>query len=153
MPPHRPETRPSPHTSDTPRATLVACGACGRSPLRRLRGVDPVIHTYDREPFREMGNAFLFSGGSEGIVADGTTPPRPLLLHQVNTVTSLRLPPALPPPLSSDGCRVRLSSGNVLFHSNLGAVRNSTLEMGISYCFACLVAVWYRALLWLMITV
>lgn len=30
------------------------------------------IHTYGRESFREVGNAFLLSGGSEGIVADGT---------------------------------------------------------------------------------
>ncbi|XP_020171716.1 uncharacterized protein [Aegilops tauschii subsp. strangulata] len=29
------------------------------------------IHTYGRESFREVGNAFLLSGGSEGIVADG----------------------------------------------------------------------------------
>jgi hypothetical protein len=33
--------------------------------------VEASIHTYDREPFREVGNAFLLSGGSEGIVSDG----------------------------------------------------------------------------------
>lgn len=33
--------------------------------------VEASIHTYDREPFREVGNAFLLSGGSEGVVADG----------------------------------------------------------------------------------
>ncbi|XP_072973938.1 uncharacterized protein [Typha angustifolia] len=31
--------------------------------------VDASIHTYDLEPFKEVGNAFLLSGGSEGIVA------------------------------------------------------------------------------------
>ncbi|CAM0146810.1 unnamed protein product [Urochloa decumbens] len=36
-----------------------------------VRGAEASIHTYDREPFREVGNAFLLSGGSEGIVADG----------------------------------------------------------------------------------
>uniref|UniRef100_A0ACD5X6R8 Uncharacterized protein n=1 Tax=Avena sativa TaxID=4498 RepID=A0ACD5X6R8_AVESA len=35
------------------------------------------IHTYGREPFREVGNAFLLSGGSEGIVADGSDPTTP----------------------------------------------------------------------------
>lgn len=29
------------------------------------------IHTYDRESFRENGNAYLLPGGSEGIVAAG----------------------------------------------------------------------------------
>ncbi|EEC68075.1 hypothetical protein OsI_35935 [Oryza sativa Indica Group] len=32
--------------------------------------VEVSIHTYDREPFREVGNAFLLSGGSEGVVVD-----------------------------------------------------------------------------------
>ncbi|KAJ3675618.1 hypothetical protein LUZ60_004660 [Juncus effusus] len=32
-------------------------------------GVDGSIHTYHFEPFKEVGNAFLLSGGSEGIVA------------------------------------------------------------------------------------
>jgi hypothetical protein len=36
----------------------------------------------DREPFREVGNAFLLSGGSEGIVADGADPAGPLLLDR-----------------------------------------------------------------------
>ncbi|GJN04665.1 hypothetical protein PR202_ga22230 [Eleusine coracana subsp. coracana] len=40
-------------------------------------GVEASIHTYDREPFREVGNAFLLSGGSEGIVADGADPAAP----------------------------------------------------------------------------
>ncbi|XP_039114980.1 LOW QUALITY PROTEIN: transmembrane protein 87A [Dioscorea cayenensis subsp. rotundata] len=31
--------------------------------------VEPSIHTYDFETFKEVGNAFLLSGGSEGIVA------------------------------------------------------------------------------------
>jgi hydroxymethylglutaryl-CoA reductase (NADPH) len=31
----------------------------------------------DREPFREVGNTFLLSGGSEGIVADGADPAAP----------------------------------------------------------------------------
>ncbi|KAK4405057.1 Transmembrane protein 87B [Sesamum angolense] len=29
------------------------------------------IHVYDRDPFREVGNAYLLSGGSEGIAANG----------------------------------------------------------------------------------
>ncbi|KAL0412727.1 UNVERIFIED_CONTAM: Transmembrane protein 87A [Sesamum radiatum] len=29
------------------------------------------IHVYDRDPLREVGNAYLLSGGSEGIAADG----------------------------------------------------------------------------------
>ncbi|XP_010916550.1 uncharacterized protein [Elaeis guineensis] len=37
--------------------------------LTDLRRVDGSIHTYDHEPFKEVGNAFLLSGGSEGIVA------------------------------------------------------------------------------------
>jgi len=41
------------------------------------RGAEASIHTYDREPFREVGNAFLLSGGSEGIVADGADPAAP----------------------------------------------------------------------------
>lgn len=32
-------------------------------------GVEGSIHTYHFEPFNELGNAFLLSGGSEGIVA------------------------------------------------------------------------------------
>lgn len=32
-------------------------------------GVEGSIHTYQYEPFKEVGNAFLLSGGSEGIVA------------------------------------------------------------------------------------
>uniref|UniRef100_A0A0E0IEI5 Uncharacterized protein n=1 Tax=Oryza nivara TaxID=4536 RepID=A0A0E0IEI5_ORYNI len=32
--------------------------------------VEASIHTYDREPFREVGNTFLLSGGSEGVVVD-----------------------------------------------------------------------------------
>nr|CAD1832954.1 unnamed protein product [Ananas comosus var. bracteatus] len=34
-----------------------------------LGGVEASIHTYHLEPFKEVGNAFLLSGGSEGIVA------------------------------------------------------------------------------------
>lgn len=30
------------------------------------------VHVYDKEPFREVGNAFLLSGGSEGILASLT---------------------------------------------------------------------------------
>jgi hypothetical protein len=30
------------------------------------------IHLYDNEPFREVGNAYLLSGGSEGIFASLT---------------------------------------------------------------------------------
>ncbi|CAD6253654.1 unnamed protein product [Miscanthus lutarioriparius] len=41
------------------------------------RSAEASIHTYDREPFREVGNAFLLSGGSEGIVADGADPAAP----------------------------------------------------------------------------
>lgn len=37
------------------------------------------IHSYDRDPFREVGNAYLLSGGSEGILAARTTSP---LLHR-----------------------------------------------------------------------
>ncbi|XP_057464907.1 uncharacterized protein LOC130754683 [Actinidia eriantha] len=33
------------------------------------------IHEYDRDPFREVGNAYLLSGGSEGVVASRTTTP------------------------------------------------------------------------------
>ncbi|XP_051180954.2 uncharacterized protein [Lolium perenne] len=40
-------------------------------------GAEASIHTYGREPFREVGNAFLLSGGSEGIVADGSDPASP----------------------------------------------------------------------------
>ncbi|KAG1334672.1 transmembrane protein 87B [Cocos nucifera] len=37
--------------------------------LTDLRRVEGSIHTYDHERFKEVGNAFLLSGGSEGIVA------------------------------------------------------------------------------------
>ncbi|KAL3538571.1 hypothetical protein ACH5RR_001937 [Cinchona calisaya] len=33
------------------------------------------IHIYDRDPFREVGNAYLLSGGSEGILASQASPP------------------------------------------------------------------------------
>ncbi|CAK9151198.1 unnamed protein product [Ilex paraguariensis] len=40
------------------------------------------IHIYDRDPFREVGNAYLLSGGSEGIVASrNPTPLRPHAIH------------------------------------------------------------------------
>ncbi|KAG0497495.1 hypothetical protein HPP92_002186 [Vanilla planifolia] len=41
----------------------------------RLGKVEGSIHTYEEEPFKELGNAFLLSGGSEGIVSsiDGSS--------------------------------------------------------------------------------
>ena len=48
-------------------AALVLAAAGGWS-----GGAEASIRTYGREPFREVGNAFLLSGGSEGIVADGS---------------------------------------------------------------------------------
>lgn len=33
--------------------------------------VEGSIHTYEHDAFKEVGNAFLLSGGSEGIVASG----------------------------------------------------------------------------------
>ncbi|KAL8143351.1 hypothetical protein V2J09_016383 [Rumex salicifolius] len=35
------------------------------------------LHVYDHEPFREVGNSLLLSGGSEGIVASGSAVPSP----------------------------------------------------------------------------
>jgi hypothetical protein len=53
-------------------AALVLAAAAGW-----WGGAEASIHTYGREPFREVGNAFLLSGGSEGIVADGSDPAAP----------------------------------------------------------------------------
>lgn len=41
--------------------------------LLQLREVDASIHTYELESFKEVGNANLLSGGSEGIVASQPT--------------------------------------------------------------------------------
>jgi hypothetical protein len=51
-------------------AVLVAAALAASGGWWGGRGVEASIHTYDREPFREVGNAFLLSGGSEGIIAD-----------------------------------------------------------------------------------
>lgn len=45
--------------------------------ISATRSADASIHVYDRDPFREVGNAYLLSGGSEGIVASRTTTPLP----------------------------------------------------------------------------
>lgn len=37
--------------------------------------VESSIHIYDRDPFREVGNAYLVSGGSEGIASSRFIPP------------------------------------------------------------------------------
>lgn len=34
-----------------------------------INGAETSIHVYDRETFREVGNAYILSGGSEGIVS------------------------------------------------------------------------------------
>ncbi|WJX26246.1 hypothetical protein P8452_15197 [Trifolium repens] len=39
------------------------------------------IHIYNHEPFQEIGNAFLLSGGSEGISASLTTAPHTASIH------------------------------------------------------------------------
>ncbi|XP_047338519.1 transmembrane protein 87B-like [Impatiens glandulifera] len=40
-----------------------------------VRSADASIHFYDRDPFREVGNAYLVFGGSEGALASRTTSP------------------------------------------------------------------------------
>ncbi|KAK3001590.1 hypothetical protein RJ639_022441 [Escallonia herrerae] len=40
-----------------------------------IESANASIHVYDRDPFREVGNAYLLSGGSEGIAASLATPP------------------------------------------------------------------------------
>ncbi|PWA53920.1 lung seven transmembrane receptor family protein [Artemisia annua] len=42
------------------------------------------IHVYDRDPFREVGNAYLVSGGSEGLAASRTPNPLPRHTDPVN---------------------------------------------------------------------
>ncbi|KAM7470386.1 hypothetical protein LguiA_008569 [Lonicera macranthoides] len=41
-----------------------------------ISAIDASIHIYDRDQFREVGNAYLLSGGSEGIAASRTTTPQ-----------------------------------------------------------------------------
>jgi hypothetical protein len=48
---------------------LVISSLCIILPILHRNGVEGSIHTYQFEPFKEVGNAFLLSGGSEGIVA------------------------------------------------------------------------------------
>ncbi|XP_024980669.1 transmembrane protein 87A [Cynara cardunculus var. scolymus] len=42
-----------------------------------IESADASIHVYDRDPFREVGNAYLVSGGSEGLAASRITTPLP----------------------------------------------------------------------------
>lgn len=41
--------------------------------LLAIDSTDASIHVYDRDPFREVGNAYLVSGGSEGLAASRIT--------------------------------------------------------------------------------
>ncbi|GAB4848153.1 hypothetical protein Ancab_002820 [Ancistrocladus abbreviatus] len=43
--------------------------------LSAIHFVNASVHTYNREEFREVGNAYLLAGGSEGIVASLTPSP------------------------------------------------------------------------------
>ncbi|KAL8234567.1 hypothetical protein R6Q59_020667 [Mikania micrantha] len=45
--------------------------------LFAIASTDASIHVYDRDPFREVGNAYLVSGGSEGLAASRVTTPLP----------------------------------------------------------------------------
>ncbi|KAJ0743875.1 putative transmembrane protein GPR107/GPR108 [Helianthus annuus] len=45
--------------------------------LLAIYSTDASIHVYDRDPFREVGNAYLVSGGSEGLAASRTATPLP----------------------------------------------------------------------------
>lgn len=45
--------------------------------LLTIESTDASIHVYDRDPFREVGNAYLVSGGSEGLAASRTVIPLP----------------------------------------------------------------------------
>ncbi|XP_076893505.1 uncharacterized protein LOC143545507 [Bidens hawaiensis] len=42
-----------------------------------IHSTDASVHVYDRDPFREVGNAYLVSGGSEGLAASRATTPLP----------------------------------------------------------------------------
>jgi hypothetical protein len=48
---------------------LLVSSLCIVLSILHRNGVEGSIHTYKFEPFNEVGNAFLLSGGSEGIVA------------------------------------------------------------------------------------
>lgn len=56
------------------------------------------IHIYEHEPFKEVGNAYLLSGGSEGILASLSTAPGADSIHdgrsyiRYSPFLSLRLP-------------------------------------------------------------
>ncbi|KAL6964356.1 hypothetical protein U1Q18_035411 [Sarracenia purpurea var. burkii] len=54
---------------------LIPCCLCFAFIILATGLTDASIHVYDRDPFREVGNAYLLSGGSEGIVASRTTTP------------------------------------------------------------------------------
>ncbi|KAK4377119.1 hypothetical protein RND71_003415 [Anisodus tanguticus] len=43
--------------------------------LSLFRSVESSIHIYDRDPFREVGNAYLVSGGIEGVASSRFIPP------------------------------------------------------------------------------
>nr|XP_043626463.1 transmembrane protein 87A [Erigeron canadensis] len=45
--------------------------------LLLISSTDASLHVYDRDPFREVGNAYLVSGGSEGLAASRTAIPLP----------------------------------------------------------------------------
>ncbi|XAR53119.1 hypothetical protein NMG60_11021532 [Bertholletia excelsa] len=51
-----------------------------------IGSADASIHVYRRDPFREVGNAYLLSGGSEGLVASRTTTSLP----DIAMLTSIR---------------------------------------------------------------
>ncbi|XP_058191833.1 uncharacterized protein LOC131308824 [Rhododendron vialii] len=56
---------------------LVPCCLIFALLISATGSADASIHVYDRDPFREVGNAYLLSGGSEGIVASSTAAPLP----------------------------------------------------------------------------
>ncbi|CDO97526.1 unnamed protein product [Coffea canephora] len=43
--------------------------------ISAVRSAEASIHDYHGDPFREVGNAYLLSGGSEGILASQSSPP------------------------------------------------------------------------------
>ncbi|XP_057493219.1 uncharacterized protein LOC130778730 [Actinidia eriantha] len=55
-----------------------------RYPNISHRSAEASIHAYDRDPFREVGNAYLLSGGSEGVVASST--PTPLVDNEIRSL-------------------------------------------------------------------